>query len=475
MQTFQTNTSATAGTPLRSPDTARRGPLDDARDPSGLTIYSKFMLALSQSMTYALSKVEHYMQIGSAACVDVRSLGDADIEFLELSPVAKVSTTISCDVRWLVSGSLLVFLSERTVKKLCTIWHLLSATSSSPLIAPGKSILLSPSGIVGEFCNLERTSKTHSQSRREKEVKAEIFSYHARHGLAVPQDCQWVHVLVAARDIPAEHKSSPGDGPDAGLTLWPAQWCLCEDTSGENERSMAPAFLESLHGPNDPLKRAEAWFLGKDARAEAIEIRRQRDLAEAEKIKQASDDEDENTLDEWQPQMNQDVTPRDVSGIYPTPPDGLPSSYRESSVGHDLQPAANHNEMDTVVENYEKPEKYNESGNDELFGEMDSDLYATNGVTDEDFDFFDNPNINEPVEQAFRDEPFSVERSAEVLAPPSPLPEHPAIEMEDNENPGSPDSLQISERSHKSAGRNDVSLGISTLIGSRRRLYTRDE
>ena len=462
MQTFQTNTSAAMRVPIPSPDATKKGPSDDDRGHSALDIYNKFMLALSQSMIHALTKAGHYMQIGSRACVDLRTLGDADVEFLEISPAARISTKISCDVRWLISGSLLIFMSEHSLRKLFTMSHLLSASGSSPAIAAGKSLLLSPSGIPGQFCGLERIPKQYSQYRLEKEIKAKITAYHARRGVAVSQDSPWVFVLVATDDPRADHRSPSGEGGKAGLTLWPSQLCLCEDLNGENERSIARAFLGSLDGPNDPLRRAESWFLGKNARAEILEVRRQRGLAEAEKAKQILDDEEEDTLADWQPQNNPDVTPRDVSGIYPTPPDGLPSAFQETSATHDLQLAAKDDEVNTMAMDEEKSEKYDERGNDELF-ELDTGLYATSGLTEDVWAFFDDPTLNAPGDQVVGDEPFIIERPAEIKAAISPLPEYPALKVRGDERPGSPDSLQIFKRSHVSAGRHGIPIISSTL------------
>jgi len=61
-----------------------------------------------------------------------------------------------------------------------------------------------------------------------------------------------------------------------------------------------------------------------------------------------------------------------------------------------------------------------ETGNDELFGEMDIDMFASNGLTEDDFNFFDEPDANGKTDPVYRGDHFGLGETVEATTAVSP-------------------------------------------------------
>ncbi|KAL6714239.1 hypothetical protein ACLMJK_007662 [Lecanora helva] len=347
----------------------------------GLPItYQNCMLAFSQSILHVLLKGHHLLQVGPSMGVDARTLSGNSFEFFANDSPKTNSTILSCTVQWLSSGTLLFYLSETSQTKLCTLSHSLFDNYDPVAIEIGEPIILSPSGVICQFHGIADCSRTHSQSRHQKKLKSRISTWLVRNCCPMPQDIHWVYVLIAK-----------GQSKARTVTIWPAHLCLRMDDSDPEESQTAFDFLGHLEEYGDVLSRAQTWFLGKDARADALENNRLESPAEAERAKKARDNEEANNASNLSSQNNQ-ATPRDVSGIYPTPPDGLPAALNELSTTNDQQPSSNHDE---VTIDSGKQKQYDTPANDVLFEEMDIDMmFTTNSLTEDDFNFFDDTTAN---------------------------------------------------------------------------------
>ncbi|KAK4696963.1 hypothetical protein P7C71_g1026, partial [Lecanoromycetidae sp. Uapishka_2] len=142
----------------------------------------------------------------------------------------------------------------------------------------------------------------------------------------------------------------------------------------------------------DPLAKAESWFLSASVRLRSLEVKRQKLALEAQEIQEPDGTDDEDTLYDLEFQATQGITPQDVSGIYPTPPDGIRSSLTVSS------PTNVQNQVDREAEQSVHPtpqasnRPYAEHESGDLFDEIEMDMFTANGLTEADFSFFDEPS-----------------------------------------------------------------------------------
>ncbi len=366
--------------------------ISDSRHDLDVTqLYTRIVTAICKSLCRPLVDHEHFLQVGPSTYLEARTLGDRIVEDLRLSWASATTSTLSLDVKWLPTETLLITYSRKPLRTLSRTTHLLA--HSEKKLSRGTPLLLSPSGIIARFCGIEDVSKKDQLSHSKKDIEFAVTSRLAQSGIVVPRGTQWLRVLI-------EHTSCE-DGRQVAaypelpvLTLWPAHFCLCEDAMAAEENQESGISTSSGDdGTMDALATVETWYLGKAARTTALETRRQKLELEVQQIEVSHDSDDEDALSDPGLEMGHYYTaPQDVSGIYPTPPDGIPTNPIYSS--------PNNNPLSAGLENGENRgatpsaicRPFDEQGNEDLFGEMDIDMFATNGLTEADFSFFDEPN-----------------------------------------------------------------------------------
>lgn len=369
---------------------SEKSPANVAEDYTTKSIYPRILAALTHTLSYSLSKDKGRLLVGSCVYVDEHTLGDHVYDLVDPGLAAVRTAIISCWIRWLGSGTLLFTLSKSTAPRLYTLSHLLFKDEGSDAISSGTPMLLSPSGASGQYYGIEDTPKSHPNHHTMSELKSAVVTGLKLRGIAMPPDPQWVLLKI--------DKVQPGNQGDVAsncpvLIPWPAHLCLSENVQSFAEDSERMAVPDAtVEDAMDPLGRAQHWFLGKAARSEALEVRRQNDLKEARQRKEAAEMDDEDVVSEYEPQMERNPTPRDPSGIYPTPPDGLPSIIRHSSVSNEIFSDGVNHGMNGGSASDQMDQPYNEQRANDLFEEMDIDLFATNGLTEDDFNFFDEPS-----------------------------------------------------------------------------------
>ena len=388
---FGTNSRQSLQNTSQTVKTSQDNISDSRHDLAVTQLYTRIVTAISRSLCRPLIGHKHFMQVGSSTYLEARTLGDRIIEDLRLSWASATTSTLSLDVRWLPTETLLISYSRKYLRRLSQISHLRAHCEQK--LARDTPLLLSPSGTIARFCGIEDIKGKDQLSRLKIDIESVISSRLARIGIVVPQDTQWVRVLVEhtsyedGRQL-ADHPVHPV------VTLWPAHLCLCEDAMATaDDQESGTLKLPGDNSTMDALATVETWYLGKGARTMALESRRQKDELDAQQAEasHASDDEDK-LSDPGVDMSNYYTAPQDVSGIYPTPPDGIPTNPIYSS--------PNNNPLSAGVENEEHRgatpgaigRPFNEQGSDDLFGEMDIDMFATNGLTEADFSFFDEPN-----------------------------------------------------------------------------------
>lgn len=366
--------------------------ISDSRHDLAVTqLYTRIVTAISRSLCRPLVDQKRFLQVGSSTYLEARSLGDRIIEDLRLSWASSTTSTLSLDVKWLPTETLLISYSRKPLRRLIQTSHLLG--HSEKKLSRDTPLLLSPSGMTARFCGVEDVSDKDQLSTSKIDIESVVSSRLAQTGIVVPRDTQWVRVLVERTSYKdgRQLKDHPGN---PAVTLWPAHLCLCEDALAavdDQENGMLTSSGDS--GTMNALATVETWFLGKAARTMALESRRQKDELEAQQVEASHVSDDEDTLSDPGVEMSHYYTaPQDVSGIYPTPPDGIPANPVYSSPNNNPLSAGPENEENKGATPGAIGRPFNEQGNEDLFGEMDIDMFATNGLTEADFSFFDEPN-----------------------------------------------------------------------------------
>lgn len=364
-------------------------------------LYTRIVTAISKSLCRPLVDHKHFLQVGSSTYLEARTLGDRIIEDLRLSWASATTSTLSLDVKWLPTETLLISYSRKPLRRLSQISHLLA--HSEKKLSRDTPLLLSPSGIAARFYGIEDVSKKDQLSHSKIDIESMVSSRLAQSGIVIPQDTQWLRVLVEhppcedGRQL-ANHQGHPV------MTLWPAHLCFCEDAMAALEAQEIDILTSSRDsGTTDALATVETWYLGKAARTTALETRRQKHELEVQQAEVSNASDDEDALSDPGLEMSHYYTaPQDVSGIYPTPPDGIPTNPIYSSPNNNPLSAGLENEENRGTTPGTICRPFDEQGNEDLFGEMDIDMFATNGLTEADFSFFDEPNDVEMEEEPNR-------------------------------------------------------------------------
>lgn len=263
----------------------------------------------------------------------------------------------------------------------------------------------------------------------------------------------WIFVQVLGGNSPyfnSDYQAVPML-EDLAIVPWPA--LLCFQTSSNGTRDLQTISINTAG--RDPLSFAEEWFTGKDERA-SILAKRQKDrqIAEAKSREQADVEARNLQSTTYSPAALRRGS--NAGAMYPTPPDaphhpiGATPSFdgQVSTPGnpnqlfsHDVEATpqnTNPGAMDVEADIWGSSGKkdrantsmnFNDNDNDnDLFGDVGADLFGD--VTDADFSFFDEPDIEEVVQSSAVPAHTSAPNSQEA----NPLMETPAV----NHPPGAP-------------------------------------
>lgn len=380
VQAFSANSNAAS--PMDLVD-----PLRNVLDAELTYSCTKMASAISQSLCYALTNETTYIQVGLSSCIDVETLADVGVEDLGVSKPFETTTSISFGIDWLRSGSLLITYRCKDLARLQRVSWLLSQDQKLFQMPLGLPLLLSPSGKISQYLGVDTTSRQDLSYDSRSELKASVSARLARIGIVLPSDPCWIRVLLEGHPSAGEPDQSTSSSTDPLWTIWPASCCLCKEVVAVHEQDET-----AVDTMPDPLATAESWFLSGAGRLKALELKqRQMDL-EAQRAQGPGETDEEDALSDLEIQVTQGITPQDVSGIYPTPPDGIRSSLADSSPNE--LPTHVDRETDQNVQSMPgalaRPYAEHESG--DLFDEIEMDMFTANGLTEADFSFFDEPS-----------------------------------------------------------------------------------
>ncbi|KAH7397340.1 mediator complex subunit 13 C-terminal-domain-containing protein [Pyrenochaeta sp. MPI-SDFR-AT-0127] len=361
-------------------------------------------------------------------------------------PLSHWLTSIS--VHWTGSGVLLVstFTEQNSVIR-CV--NDVTSTAEQKQLA-GTCVRVAPNGLLAKIVSFEDPLESiteeigHRQRKKAKmgsleqsvaKWKSIVKRWLGWRGYALPnldQTSSWVR--IRGTQMTLSSLSSPiTSSPDRDI-LWPRALCYfyTEERmntstigqSGVSNSRPSHSLLQRFETPDftgfrDPLDIAQSWFLGKPDRDRVLEAQRKAKKAEEDVARRK---EEHVGLFPSSPVNARTAVYGDlqaVSGVYPTPPDGVAPgtgiSYSDTpsisgaTSNVILAPGGNNpainlsgpqdNALLDGQQSLTSPvfpsasDNFNTSSvNDDLFEDMEEDGYGGDGVNDADFDFFDGPD-----------------------------------------------------------------------------------
>ena len=245
----------------------------------------------------------------------------------------------------------------------CTVpWMESIHTILSRLAKPpqaGQAVMLCPMGRLAKLRALSADS--HDYASKE-EIRNQLHSIN----IQVPLDIHWIEFDV-----------------ENGSGVWPANLVFCARAAALSDYDI------KSEDKYDRITRVQDWFLNKSIRDEAVE----RAKKEQEKGKATdSDYADRESSNTGRSPVSPLVAIQDVAGIYPTPSDGFPSQVPEAEQA---------TPMDGIDREFPEPQVPNMLGkvngrSSSIDGDMD--LFTANDLTEADFNFFDEPDLDIPDE-----------------------------------------------------------------------------
>lgn len=393
----------------------------------------------------------------------VMSVSPNSSDFDESSEPRQASTMVTLDVRLTDAGTLILISSTASSgasRLRPTAWNDNGSLEPGRLdlrLSPGGQIVklagstASATGVMRAeaAAPFERPDVDMQipETRLEDAWKSRVQGWLAGKGIYLqhPTARDWVQVLTASSRAPTrDNEVSPQEDRSGDLQfLWPRELCY---TLAEAQSNCLDTGVEHLQvsdqesGLHDPLGFAEDWFKSKSIRDDQLEAARSTRQIDELLAQQSRASEtailDHNSMDEPYIRAVNYLDLHAAGTIYPTPPDG---THIQGSTGPHIS-----NEIGLTPENGEvahfdqgaslgannehgsaRPLQVNEgvyetgerrrsdasqlamlsagydASNGDMFGDMDGDMFGTSGITEADFSFFDEPDLEDTGDQTF--------------------------------------------------------------------------
>ena len=376
--------------------------------PKPKTVYQNIISAVTLSLLYALTCSGRYTPLSNRSFITFNGFHSyaEDDDDLISTEVDNCSEFL-LHVQWLRDGTLVLFVSLR--EDFC--WSSMSSDLS-------RSVTFSPMGISAlfqSFANEPRhssgvashgirnvdqgnISRDHPELSYYKEVVRDFLRLR---GFTMPEQTDWVWLSVVIFEDGEEEISRP---EDPRKLLWPVQLCFQQTTtklsnSDDSFYLWGGANLATI----DPLAEAEQWFMSRESR-ERAEQEFQRLQEEKLNSTRHRDSSDDDSISDINPIIDSQQENQGMSGIYPTPPDGF-NPYTVTPSADNAMTTSVQSANDPVTRAGEVEDKVplakgethvlmpddefrlGEYNNDDLFDEFNA-----NGLTEADFNFFDQPD-----------------------------------------------------------------------------------
>ncbi|KAL9600262.1 MAG: hypothetical protein Q9219_003306 [cf. Caloplaca sp. 3 TL-2023] len=367
------------------------------------TIYDAFISALETSLAVALADEEDWIMFGADSCVRFPDSPTATGR-LPFKDDASGAQQLCFDARWSLPGTLTVSGFVKSFPGFLRLSDIVAENDDLDRhgIDAGHVVFLLP---FGSQCCLASLEKHRSgQSVADSSSKRLALALLSRSGLQCATDVVWVR-LWAPQECSQDNLSPRAQG--LRELWWPAHLCcvvLPTDYASSTEvieRIADGTFV-------DPIEKAGKWFFDREARQAAVEAQRKeeedRKFRETHLPNSCSEHQaDDDTTTCRTARTDQYLNAQEASSIYPTPPDGLASHAQSSSVHPDpnrISSVEGHANMgddditrvrlsDVNTPGTDAPGGFLGNEGNQDFDDMDTDIFEGNGLTEDDFKFFD--------------------------------------------------------------------------------------
>ncbi|KAF2799159.1 hypothetical protein K505DRAFT_371161 [Melanomma pulvis-pyrius CBS 109.77] len=416
-------------------------PNDQQPPHDSCAIYELFTSSVVALLSYFLVKDHNAVALNYRTFVSKpAAYQDPDRPETNLSDITHWLTNVN--VFWASSGTLVVSMFSLVKPEIHCLGDVAAEDIEKRCL--GTCVRVAPNGLLAKVVSfddpLDNTTEDGSQRLQRKRLKigpvgqgierwkAMVTRWLTWKGYAIPdleKRISWARIRIAHTDPMTA--SSPASSFQSREILWPRALCFFYGASANQPilsiRTTNP--LDWFETPNsagfqDPMDVAQQWFLGQPERDKILEAQQRAKKAEEEA---ARPKEEISSLYPSSPLNSRTGAYGDlqsVSGVYPTPPDGiLPGTVLSSSDTPSLSgaipntllvPGGNNPAINLLMpqdsvatDGQQHPptspefslpfDHFNSSGgNDDLFEDMDEDEFDGNGVTDADFNFFDEPD-----------------------------------------------------------------------------------
>ncbi|ORY02683.1 mediator complex subunit 13 C-terminal-domain-containing protein [Clohesyomyces aquaticus] len=426
-------------------------PLDQHQQHDSYAIYELFTSSVVALISYYLVRDHNATALNYRTFLSKPSVQPDSDEDPPTSHSANVPYCLTnLSVYWTSSGTLVVSVSSVPRPEIRRLSEVESEEAQRDWM--GRCVRVAPNGLLAKIVGFESPSEIgveplahRSQRKRVKigpvEQSIERWKTLVRRWLKwkgysiadLDDKSSWVKLRMAhLSQVPP---ASPAPSSPSREVLWPRMLCLfyeeLQSTRDGVDVARAPQKERTLEwfetpdstGFRDPLDVAQQWFMGKSERDQAFEALRKAQKAEEEAAQPKGDNHGLFPSSPLNSRTGAYGDLQAVSGVYPTPPDGvapgvgLPSSDNSAPPGSGTNtilvpggshPAINlsgpqdHPSTDAHQHPAASPEnplpfdQFNSNingGNDDLFEDLDEDAFGPgNDITDADFSFFDEPD-----------------------------------------------------------------------------------
>lgn len=431
------NQQGSQATPSQRPQQAQPSARRSDGYSSSVAVYAAFISAVAGALSLHLVRAYGALPIGSRTLFTaVDKIGyespRIDNEALFSSP-----SLTSLNVQLNAPGTLTVStqtIIQPGITRLCSPRDDISDLFR---VQPGTDLWLCPNGAIARLVTANIESPTvpspgfptsGDAPGKRRQWKLDVVQWLTNFGLHIDSvdEEPWVEVEVwepfFARLAGEAWRQS--DEPQSALPLkrmlWPARFCFRR--TGSSIRSSRPA--ASLE---EPLEFAERWSSDAGSMKLApgqqnvpiFEEPQQKD----EGMSPPRNDHGEHL--ESLSRMSQYPDLQNTNLVYPTPPEGatatgnnIPTQHDPYPEDHDLLSPAAPQEIKPIPGSGLSPKidigtgRYDASDDDDLFGEMNDKDFGSKGITDADFSFFDDPDLDDMAD------PMSVDQTQEIPQEP---------------------------------------------------------
>jgi mediator of RNA polymerase II transcription subunit 13 len=411
-------------------------------------VYELFASAVTALLSFYLVKSCGAVALNYRTVVS-KSVAQQNEGSQDIDHYADLYWLTSIHIQWFSSGMLVVSTStEQTPRLRCL--EFTSGDDQKQLV--GKCIRVAPNAMLASIASFEDPSESPAEDssrrlQRKKKMKLGSLEQNIEKwkgivkrwlswkGYILPKlDQRGAWLTIRIGQVAHVPMMSPLLANSNREILWPRALCFLPYSAsigafvpGADAVSSPPAFQDDLKwfetsttiGFRDPIDSAHDWFIGQLERDKKLDTLRKAKKAEEDAMRRKDEPSSLFPSSPFNTRTGVYGDLQAVSGVYPTPPDGVapgagfPSTDTPSVSGTAsnviLAPGGNNPAINLSVPQ-DRPrtdepqpttspafpataEPFQTSGeDDDLFEDMEEDGYGGAGIEEADFDFFDGPD-----------------------------------------------------------------------------------